>query len=156
MNEQNDIRTFCADVSGVALGWGSWWLSDSSSVLPRSTICGHGHWILDQVMLRQMRFASIWISGSASHRLLICVVTLQHPTPVESQELSYCYRNHLNELYSFSCAGEVCFRFCFPMAHEQAVNAPERLSDAFIVYFGPSSGPGVLLFKRFHDKMEQT
>ena len=33
-----------------------------------------------------------------------------------------------------------------------SVNAPERLSDAFIVYFGPSSGPEVLLFKRFQDK----
>ena len=38
----------------------------------------------------------------------------------------------------------------------QTENAPERLSGAFIVYFGPSSGPEVLLFKRFHDKMEQT
>ena len=34
----------------------------------------------------------------------------------------------------------------------QTVNAPERLSDACIVYFGPSSGPEVILFKRFQDK----
>ena len=57
-------------------------------------------------------------------------------------------------MYSFSRAGDEFFRFCFLMVQGpgQTVNAPERLSDAFIVYFGPSSGPEVLLFKRFQDK----
>jgi hypothetical protein len=68
---------------------------------------GSGHAVEDAVD----EHLNLWKYESQVVRM--CSDTTASSTSRISEPYIYCWRNHLNEMYSFSPAGDLCFRSCF-------------------------------------------